>query len=131
MDAVEFVKERNRMCKMYYKAGDDVCSDCPAKYEKCTMIDPMGIMTEGEIAKIVQIVEKWSIEHPRKTRQSEFLKQWPNVKLGVDGLVPILPCGLDTEYPRKNGCLAEDGYCTRASRGCAKCSHDFWMQEVE
>lgn len=112
MDAVEFVKERNRMCKMYYEAGDDVCSDCPAKYEKCTMIDPMKIMTEGEIAKIVQIVEKWSIEHPRKTRRDIILAQWPNATPEK-----IAPCYIT-------------GKCDYHKR-CGDCHKAFWMQEVE
>ena len=46
MDAVKFFKERKRMCKMCYGVGDDICSDCPAKYEKCAMMEPMEIMTD-------------------------------------------------------------------------------------
>ena len=119
MDAVKFLEERARMC-------GHGCVNCKAYGEQC------NIYKEGcDFESLVKAVEAWAAEHPKKTRQSEFLKQWPNVKLGVDGVVPILPCGLDTEYPHKNGCIDEDGYCTHASRGCAKCSHDFWMQEVE
>lgn len=118
MDAVKFIEERNRMCKMYYEAGDDVCSDCPAKYEKCTMLDPMEIMTEDEIVKIVKIVEEWSAAHPRKTRQSVFLEQWPRAQ--SDSGVLFCPKTVDTAY-----------LCRCTTISCGDCRREFWMQEVE
>lgn len=125
MDAIKFTQERNRMCKMYYEAGDDVCSDCPAKYEKCTMLEPMEIMTEDEIAKIVKIVEEWSAAHPRKTRQSVFLEMFPNVmkyENPHDGdIIAINPCCVDTKL---------QGHCP-TGMGCDICRRKFWMQEVE
>ncbi len=62
MDAVEYVKQRERMCDYYID-----CDDCPAGYyEGCSSLD--------RISELVPIVEQWSKEHPVKTRQSEFLK---------------------------------------------------------
>lgn len=73
MDALEFIRERNRMCKSF----GDGCMSCPFYKEGDNC---MAILWEEEM---VPIVEKWSEEHPRKTRQSKFLEQYPNAK--VDG----------------------------------------------
>lgn len=57
MDALQFIRERNRMCKSF----GDGCMSCPLYKEgnHC-----MAILWEEEI---VPIVEKWSKEHPCKT----------------------------------------------------------------
>lgn len=65
-------------------------------------------------------VEAWAAAHPRKTRQSEFLKQWPNAMVYSDGVLDIYPCIL--EKTRK---------CDKCNEGCTKCRHEFWVQEVE
>lgn len=122
MDAVEFIKEFGRMCRSY----PSCCEECPLYGEECAIVNH-----KDDPETLIKTVKKWSNKHPRKTRQDVFLKQWPNVKLGADGLVPIIPCALDTEYPRKKGYIDEDGCCTRASRGCAKCRREYWMQEVD
>lgn len=62
MDAVEFIKERNRMCKSFER-----CYDCPADRNACCN-------TSKWREELVTIVEKWSTEHPYKTRQDVFLK---------------------------------------------------------
>ena len=125
MDAVKFIEERNRMCKTYYEAGDDVCSDCPAKYEKCTMLDPMEIMTEDEIAKIVKIVEEWATAHPCKTRQSVFLEQYPEALVGDDGVLKVCPSPI---FPSQR---SVDNGCARPNITCSDCRREFWMQEVK
>ena len=59
MDALEFIRERNRMCMSF---GDgEGCTSCPFYKEgnRC-----MAIFWNEEI---VPIVEKWSKEHPCKT----------------------------------------------------------------
>ena len=59
MDALEFIRERNRVCKSF---GDgEGCMSCPFYKEgnRC-----MAILWKEEI---VPIVEKWSKEHPCKT----------------------------------------------------------------
>lgn len=64
MDALEFVRETNRMCKSF----GDSCEDCPAS-------DVSGCMVDQLYEEIVPIVEKWSKENSIKTRQSVFLEQ--------------------------------------------------------
>lgn len=56
-----------------------------------------------------------------KTRQSEFLKAYPNAKL-IDGKVlSVDPCLIDRTYNTED-CI--DGY-------CKLCKEKYWSQEVE
>lgn len=58
---------------------------------------------------------------PKKTRQSEFLKAYPNAKL-IDGKVlSISPCLIDRTHNTEE-CI--DGY-------CKLCKEKYWLQEVE
>lgn len=114
MDAIEYVKQRNRMCDYYVN-----CNDCPAgDYQECSSLN--------EITKLVPIVEKWAKEHPVKTRQSEFLKMWPDAKIGDDGLPSVAPCQLYKNMEEKD----ENEVCCKNCR-CAECRHDFWLKEIE
>lgn len=114
MDTVEYVKQRERMCDYYAN-----CYGCPARdYERCSSLD--GIF------KLVPIVEQWAKEHPVKTRQSEFLKMYPEAEIGDDGLPGVDPCQL---YKEMANVEIHDGYCNKY--GCAECRHDFWLKEIE
>ena len=113
MDAVEYVKQRNRMCDYYVN-----CGDCPAgNYEGCASLN--------EIPNLVPIVEKWAKEHPAKTRQSEFLKQWPDAEISDDGYPSVAPCQLYKDIEEKD----ENGVCCK-NCGCAECRRDFWLKEI-
>ena len=106
MDAVEFIKQVRRMGK---QKGEAIC------------------FTLEEIdTEIVEQVEQWAKEHPVKTRQSEFLKMWPDAKISDDGLPAIAPCQLDVRLiHRASKVDCED-------RGvCNKCRRDFWLKEIE
>ena len=114
MDAVEYVKQRKRMCDYYVN-----CGDCPAvNYEECSSLNG--------IPKMVPIVEQWAKEHPVKTRQSEFLKQWPDAEIDYDGLPTVAPCQLDVKL------IHGESQKDCEDRGvCDKCRHDFWLKEIE
>lgn len=114
MDAVKFIKERNRMCKSF--DDGEGCMSCPVYKEgnRCT-----AILWKEEI---IPIVEKWSKENPRKTRQSVFLGQYPNAAIRNDGFVNIDPCDIDKKVRKSAGC---------GGVGCINCRREFWMQEVE
>ena len=63
MDAVKFIKERDRMCKSYYDAEKGYCSDeCPAHDVQCTDLDDLSIDAEDLVTR----VEAWSAAHQRK-----------------------------------------------------------------
>ena len=111
MDAIEFIKERNRMCKSF----GDGCSNCPADRNRCCN-------TFEWKEELVPIVEKWSAEHPRKTRQSEFLKQFPYAECS-NGIVMICPKVINTSF---SCALSVDENIT-----CPDCRREFWLQEVK
>lgn len=118
MDALKFIEERNRMCDYYTKEdGADGCADCPECDSACNVV---RYVTPEYIAA----VEKWSQEHPRKTRHDVFLEQWPNCMIDDDGVVGICPRNVDN----KCICNLERFYDFNA---CPVCRHKFWMHEVE
>lgn len=97
MDAVKFIEEARRR----YKAT----GQAPA------------ILLRWRIPEeIVKEVERWSEENQPKTRQTEFLKQWPDTALDSNGVLAIEPCTLDKAYQDTN-CEEED---------CAECRKEFW-----
>lgn len=119
MDAVRFIKERNRMCKSF----DAGCKGCPA-FNACEDEPYCAVDQESTLDATAQIaiVEEWSTAHPRKTRQSVFLEQWPNTKICVDGVLDFCPQELDTHHLCKS---------TGIVMHCQSCRREFWMQEVE
>lgn len=116
MDAVEFIRERNRMCRVFGKS----CEGCPAVYE-----NGWGCDDDAWDEKLVDTVEKWAAEHPRKTRQSVFLEQWPEAQTDIDDVLCVCPAIIFADY--------RDAYggCVKHSTLCSGCRREFWMQEVE
>lgn len=57
MDAVKFLQERNRM----FLSGGATPS--------------IGLEDDFDPVKVVEIIERWSVQHPRRTRQDVFLEQ--------------------------------------------------------
>lgn len=102
MDAVKFIEERNRMCG--------------------TMSELWGV----DAAQIVKNTEEWSAAHPRKTRQSVFLEQWPEAELTKDGVISICPIAVSAAYRNKTG-----GCASPTRPRCAVCRREFWTQEVK
>ena len=114
MDAVEFLKTSYRMCDTYKE-----CDDCPASWNACFVNatdrrrNPDGV---------VAAVENWTKDHPTKTRQSEFLKQFPNADLSR-----LQPCTIEKDIrPIRCGKYADFG----ANGCCDECRNDYWNEEV-
>ena len=115
MDAVEFFKTVNRLCK------NKDCKECPVyKNNTCCMIgfDDDSIKS---IEETVSKVEQWAKGHPVKTRKSEFLKMFPNA---------------NADIIEKTWCVAQfdkTRTCSKNSCGgsyCKKCKNKFWNEEV-
>lgn len=119
MDAVEFCRESTRMCKTY-----PACSDCPAKVNGglCSILCGNNYYTPEQK---VAIVEQWAKEHPRKTRQSVFLEQWPDAVLDRSGVMLLCPTNVSTAHRDNNG------KCKNPGKLCTDCRREFWMQEVK
>ena len=123
MDALEFLKERKRMCESF----GDKCTGCPAlKVYKNEPYCAVGVesMLVNATDQIVT-VEQWSKEHPRKTRQSVFLEQYPEARIGDDGVLQIYPCLISALHRDARG------NCATMGRACSDCCREFWSQKVE
>lgn len=114
MDAVEFLTNVNRIY-----SNNGCINECPLK----TFCDTKYYgLDKKTINAAVKAVEKWVKDHPKRTRQSEFLKEFPNVVVGY-GTINILPCWLDKT-------LAQD--CDGVHpRECIECKKAYWGKEIE
>lgn len=121
MDAVKFIKERNRMCKSFC----DGCKECPA-FNVCEddLCCAVGQESTLDATAQIAIVEEWSAAHPRKTRQSVFLEHYPESSLDEYGVLRLCPSDISADYRDGVGC----GY---PELRCTDCRRKFWMQEVE
>lgn len=116
MDAVIYIRDMQRMCKSHISCNG--CELKPGNGKSCMEgMDPQ---------KCISVVEQWAAEHPIKTRQSEFLKQWPETALMRDGVITICPLMISAAYRDKNGACNKD-----QSDTCADCKRQFWSAEVE
>ena len=115
MDAVKFIEERSRMCRAHYG-----CEGCPALNDNGSC--RFSTTTGDGVDKQIELLEKWSAAHPRKTRQSVFLEQWPEA---------IVEYGVLTICPKV--VLGREGWMGKGCGGvlCNACRCEFWMQEVE
>lgn len=69
------------------------------------------------------IVNKQIPKKPIKTRQSEFMKMFPNVGI-YKGVITICPCLIDCNYERK--------HCKNyADFDCTDCKKDYWLAAVK
>lgn len=115
MDAIEFVKTVNRLCKNLR------CKECPVYKEGiCTVgFDDYSVKS---IKETVSKVEQWAKDYPVKTRQSEFLKMFPNARIDDSGVLlfcpkDFLPVGARSTYCEKH-------------ENCKECRKDYWLAEV-
>ena len=116
MDSLELLKECNRMCNCYAR-----CIDCPLEKSKCLIRD---ITSDKDCENIIAAVEQWSKEHPRKTRQSVFLEQYPEAEIDANGVVGLCPMSISAAHRDSNG------ECNFPEKMCRDCRREFWMQEV-
>lgn len=115
MDAVEFFKTVNRLCKN--KSG---CEKCPISKNGMCMIGFDDDSTKS-IEETVSKVEQWAKDHPVKTRQSELLKMFPNAKTDGEAII-FCPRSFLPEVDGK-------AYCEKHEK-CRDCRKDYWLAEV-
>ena len=118
MDAVRFLKEKNRMCERYSMCKEGCPLKKPADENRRTCIGYCFFYPEEDVA----IVENWSAEHPFKTRQSEFLKMFPNAELMNNEIIYMCPKFIDKTYKDDKDCSAIK---------CDECKKEYWLAEVE
>ena len=119
MDAVKFIKERARMCDSLFG-----CEGCPANSQENGLGECfVGIKSKYAPEQQIEIVDKWSKEHPRKTRQSVFLEQYPEAEIDSRGCLMLCPKRISADYQKR--------YRNCTNRLCSDCRKEFWWQEVE
>ena len=106
MDALKFFEEAKRLCK--YEFDKTGCHKCPMYDYPCGAYLRCGDVL---LSEMVSVVEKWSAEHPVKTRLMDFTEKHPKAKL-VEGT------GLPFMYPHQLG------YCETSD--CARCEHHIY-----
>lgn len=121
MDAVSFLTAMNRMCEFFYAR----CARCGLSGVNNRTGESCDIFCKKYPEEAVAIVEKWSKEHPVKTRQSEFLKMFPDARV-VQGTLGINPCQI--EYSRLNTEECHTHMDNEA--GCLACREEYWNAEV-
>lgn len=123
MDVVEFFGEFRRMCR-----SSSDCTKCQYHGDKCDNAIEL-------FEKTVAVVEQWSREHPRNTRQSKFLDMFPTagvddaaalgvsveqlcevVALGKAGRLMVLPCKVGDRLYEVTGRKTISVYKVRAIR---------------
>ena len=75
--------------------------------------------TARDNTRAVKFVERWDAEHPVKTRQSEFLKLFPNAQTDSGCLNA---CPMDVFGNTGIDCNKQT---------CYECKNAFWLAEVE
>lgn len=115
------IYEYARFTRAHCFVGDE-CTGCPLHDFRCELENA----DSEELAKINEIILNWCKEHPIKTRQSEFLKMFPNAKTDSDGIIMILPCSM-----KKNIIKTTPSTCSYIHGSCNKCRKEYWLAEVE
>lgn len=114
MDAVKFINERSRMCK------NIKCSECDLSSNNTNLNPACDIFIWKHPDKAVEVVEKWSKEHSVRTRQSEFLKHYPNATVnestGAIVLCPVQVFGSERDICNETGAVS-----------CDNCCKNFWL----
>ncbi len=111
MDALEFIKAIKQMLSA--GAGDSTVQ----KY--------ISAQKKNDYEEMVKAAEQWAAEHPVKTRQSEFLKQWPEADVDENGVLQTCPALISASH------RDQTGGCATLSNKCENCRKAFWLAEVE
>ena len=110
MDAVEFLKTLRRMCH---------CECLKCEFGKRSGSVSCNVWQKTNPEEAVAVLEEWAKEHPEKSRQSEFLKHYPDARI-LRGRLNV--CPMDVFGDTKINCN---------NHTCNECKNDFWLAEVE
>lgn len=124
MDALEYEKAHIRMCQtMILKKGG--CEACPlysVLARKCGFAE--SVISNPDIDTIknnVDRVIKWAKDHPVKTRQSEFMKMFPNAQM-----VNIERTFCIAHFDSTKVCKESNP----SNEKCIACRYRFWNEEA-
>ena len=106
-----------RMCRAFTNSD---CTDCSLHQKHNGTGDICSFLLAVYPDKANEIILKWCKEHPIKTRQSEFLKMFPNAQKLNTGILSICPKIVDETL--------DINCCARPCWGCYK---EYWLAEVD
>lgn len=117
-----YLSEKRRMTK---QKESKACRTCGIRCEDCPLVPANNgkdvTCIELEMLypeKAIELIQKWSDEHPPKTFLTEFLKHYPNAQLRIDGI----PKGV---CPYALGLINRDD-CQKKDHNCVEC----WNQPI-
>ena len=113
MDAVEFLKEYQRMCRKE-------CEECPLNRKVCLY----KINDNLPFEEIVKATEQWSQSHPQKTMIQDFFEKFPNAPKRDDNITPCA-CPAHLGYVERNNVNYYE--CESFGYDCVKC----WSRPLE
>lgn len=106
-----------RVCKTYDTLD---CQCCPLSHRNNGLNQACGNLIREFPDKANEIILRWCKEHPIKTRQSEFLKMFPNAKIDNCGTSILCPQWVDKDFK-----------CNRQRLCCTECRKKYWLAEVD
>lgn len=113
-----YLAEKKRMTKITNTGVCEIkCKNCPLS-QKNNGKGRLCVDYELHYSKqAIEVVQRWSDEHPQRTCLTEFLKHYPNAPLEDDGTPNFCPYRL--------GLMSKDN--CRKDHNCVKC----WNQPIE
>lgn len=104
MDAVQFIKKCQRMAKT--KGSEGFC-----------------VNVNDSPETIVKNISDWDREHPGKTRQSELLKTFSNIRIDENKVVEVCPANFERGF-RCPHPSCDISY-------CEDCRMKYWLEEIK
>lgn len=116
-----YIHERKRMCESCS------CFECPLSSKSNGTKETCRVFENCYPDKAIEIVQKWSNEHPQRTFLTDFLEKYPKTKLNSDGFPSdIVPCSLGL-IERKDICKNMCLYFYDKGHPC----YDCWNTPIE
>ena len=115
MDAMECFREYDRMCRQY---RDCLCQGCGINEKRNG--DSCGDYIKSHPEEAVEIIEQWSLGHPRPNRQNKLLEIFPNAKMD-SGVLTFCPIDMNINFKCP---FTEES-------SCFDCRKKYWFTEIE
>lgn len=82
---INFLHELKRLCD-----SRAACNAVQTNEEQCPLSDVcvwrLGIVCNEDVKRAIEILQKWSNEHPKKTYAQDFLEKFPEAQRNWDGV---------------------------------------------
>lgn len=110
MDVIEYLKTEQRICGFYTQNDRRWCHECPLGLDNNGMGVKCSVFVMQEPEKCIEIMKKWTEEHPRKTIVQEFLEKYPDAPINGRGY-PVTMCPDSLGYSRYEKCPSVGNIC--------------------